>query len=37
MVAWCEHRGLIHDDRQTSRLINGYKTGDYIWSINQPV
>lgn len=37
MAAWCEHRGLIHDDRQTGRLIDGYKTGDYIWSIDQPV
>lgn len=38
MAAWCEHRGLIHDDRQTyHRLVDGYKTGDYIWSIDQPV
>lgn len=38
MAAWCEHRGLAHDGQQTyCRLVNGYKTGDYIWSIDQPV
>lgn len=38
MAAWCQRRGFVHNDQQTyCQLIDGYKTGDYIWSIDQSV